>query len=252
MRGVPELSNNAIRNDNMHLLRVEYAVYNEAVFLSHLEMVRNFERALRRAEVPIAFSEGFNPHPKTSIAAPLPVGIGGEHEYLELELQSKMQVEEFNAKVNGVLPEGIKILRSRYVATPAKTLMAVINAASYLVELDAEKVNQNKLRDSIKLFLAKESVIVTRHTPKGDKSIDVRKGVYEFKTAFSVLDVELEMLLVMGNDGNIRPEEVVRAIFTGIDEDYSDAIVHIKRNGLFIYRDGQRLVPLNFGSEELV
>ena len=236
----------------MHLLRVEYAVYNEAVFLSHLEMVRTFERAFRRAEVPIAFSEGFNPHPKLSIAAPLPVGIGGEHEYLELELQTKMPIVEFIKEVNGVLPIGIKIINARYVATPVKPLMAVINAASYHVELDANKVDQNKLRDSIKHFLAEESVIVTRYTQKGTKPIDVRKGVFEFKNAFSVLDIDLEMLLAMGNDGNIRPEEVVRAIFAGIDEDYTDAIVHIKRTGLFIYRDGQRLLPLNFGSEELV
>lgn len=236
----------------MHLLRVEYAVYNEAVFLSHLEMVRSFERAFRRAEIPIAFSEGFNPHLKLSIAAPLPVGIGGEHEYLEVELQTKLKGEEFKEKVNEVLPEGMKIINVRYIATPVKPLMAVINAASYHVELDAEKVDQNKLRDSIKDFLGEESVIVTRHTQKGTKPIDVRKGAYELKTSFSVLDIDLEMLLAMGNDGNIRPEEVVRALFAGIDEDYSDAIVHIKRTGLFIYRDGKRLLPLNFGSEELV
>lgn len=235
----------------MNILRVEYAITGAAAFLSHLEVMKTFERAIRRAKIPIAFSEGFNPHPKIAVAVPLSVGMAGKHEYLDIELQEAITPRQFLEGMNQILPEGFEILKARLVPK-GKPLMAVINAASYRVELDADKIPLPDLRKAIDAFLAKTECIIERKTQKGIKTIDVRKGVLELKTALSVLSYDLELLLAMGNEGNVRPEEVAKAILMGIDMDASDAVVKTERTGLFVYKNGKRILPINFGSEEIV
>ena len=235
----------------MDILRVEYAVLDEAAFLSHLEIMKAFERAIRRAQTPIAFSEGFNPHPKIAIAAPLAVGTEGKHEYLDLELTKAINPREFIENINKSLPLGIKVLKARMVPK-TKPLMAVINCAGYRVELDVEKVEIPALRKAVQTFMEQDSVITVRKTQKGTKEIDVRKGVFELKTAFSVLSADLDMFLIMGNEGNVRPYEVVHAIFKFMDTIADDVIMKTSRTGLFIYQNGERKSPMNFGSEALV
>lgn len=235
----------------MNILRVEYAITDQAAFLSHLEVMKTFERTIRRARVPIAFSEGFNPHPKLAIAAPLSVGIAGKREYLDIELRDEIGTKDFLERMNENLPEGFEVLKARLLPK-TKPLMAVINAASYRIQLDADKIDSIALREAIKTFLEQQSILVERKTQKGIKSIDVRKGVYEIKVSFSVLSFDLEMLLAMGNEGNVRPNEVMRAIFDYINGVSEEVIEEIVRTGLYIYKDGKRVSPMNFGSEALV
>lgn len=235
----------------MNILRVEYAITGEVAFLSHLEVTKAFERAIRRAEIPIAFSEGFNPHPKIAIGAPLSVGMAGKHEYLDLELREAISPVNFKEKINTKLPVGMEVLMARIIPK-AKPLMAIINSASYRVELDADHVDIAVLKQAVKGFLALETFLFERKTQKGIKTIDVRKGVHELKTAFSVLNFDLEMLLAMGNDGNVRPDEVALAVFAQVEGLSKDAIMKSYRTGLFIFKDGKRISPMNFGSEDIV
>lgn len=235
----------------MGLYRIEYSITDQAAYLSHLEVMKTFERALRRAQIPLAFSEGFNPHPKIAIAAPLSVGMAGKHEYLDLETRADVLPMDLKEKLNNSLPQGMEILKARVISR-TKPLMAVINAASYRVEMDAGKIDKTGLSDAVQVFLSQEVFPLERHTQKVNKIIDVRKGVYDLKIAFSVLSFDLEMLLAMGNEGNIRPDEVVRAIFSYLDGVNEDAVVQTVRTGLFIYHGGKRILPMNFGSEELV
>ena len=105
----------------------------EVRFISHLDLLRAVERALRRAGVPMEFSKGYNPRPKISFASALPVGMTSCGEYGEFILKNPWQPEEFKGQLNKQLPDGLKIIAIKEVAHKSPALMAVVNLARYKI-----------------------------------------------------------------------------------------------------------------------
>ena len=97
----------------MAVYRMMYAKVGPARFISHLDLLRTFGRAARRAGLPLAFTQGFNPHPKITFAAPLAVGIAGEAEFADLELTRKIPAPVVARALTGALPEGLSVLEVR-------------------------------------------------------------------------------------------------------------------------------------------
>lgn len=165
--------------------------------MSHLDFVRMFGRAIRRAKLPIAYSEGFNPHPLLTFALPLSVGYTSGCEILELVMAEEISPDEVMNRLNAVLPEGVRITS----AHEGKSRMKALDIALY-------QVYPEKMPDGIADFLSNKEILIEKKTKSGIKETDIRPDIKDIKL---FLD-RIEMTLSAGSRANLKPEVVVNAM----------------------------------------
>lgn len=154
-------------------VRLRFAKRGRLRFLSHRDVARSFERAVRRAGVPVAHSHGFNPHPRLSWVGAAPTGSASEAEYVEIGLTEPVDLAALAGALDAALPEGIDVLAAAVAGGAA--LADRIDASRWVIELD--EVEPEALRAAIEALLARDSVIVERVTPSGRRQIDVRAAL---------------------------------------------------------------------------
>lgn len=214
--------------------RVWFSKDGPARFLSHLDLVRTFERAVRRAGLPVAFSQGFNPHPRFSFAAPLPVGVAGEQEYLDIELEQNISPKEIFFRLSGVFPAGLQIKEVRPLEDNAPPLLAALEKAGYEVEAElSEAVTNAALQKNIRSFLALEVVNVVKKKKGELKTRNIRPGIYRLRGKVEKKRVVLEMELQAGNAGHVRPEEVWQSFVEKYRLPVLQETIKVKRTKLF-------------------
>ncbi|HWG99536.1 MAG TPA: TIGR03936 family radical SAM-associated protein [Pilimelia sp.] len=155
-------------------VRVRYAKRGPLRFTSHRDFARAFERALRRAGVPVAFSQGFTPHPKISYASAAPTGVASEAEYLELGLRAQVEPEWLRTALDAALPPGLDVLE----VVPARGVGGLadrIDASRWRVELPG--VSPQRLAQAVAAFQAAPEVLVERLTKQGRRTFDARAAV---------------------------------------------------------------------------
>ncbi|MFI1988427.1 TIGR03936 family radical SAM-associated protein [Actinoplanes sp. NPDC020271] len=157
----------------MQRIRLRYAKRGPLRFTSHRDFARAFERALRRAGVPIAFSQGFTPHPKISYASAAPTGVGSEAEYLEIGLQAETDPEQLRVALDAALSPGLDVLEA--VPAGAGSLADRIDASLWRLELF--EVTPATAQEAVEAFLAADEVLVERMTKQGRRSFDARAAV---------------------------------------------------------------------------
>jgi radical SAM-linked protein len=154
-------------------VRLRYAKRGRLRFCSHRDFARAFERALRRADVPMAYSAGFSPHPKISYVGAAPTGVASEAEYLEIGLAGRVDVAGLRAAIDAALPDGLDIVDA--VEAGGGSLAERMQATSWRVELPGVPGDEASRR--VEAFLAAESVEVERLTKDGRKTVDARRPV---------------------------------------------------------------------------
>ena len=154
-------------------VRIRYAKRGPLRFTSHRDFARAFERALRRAAVPVAFSQGFHPHPKISYASAAPTGVASEAEYLEIALQAAVDPEALRAALDAALSPGLDVLDA--VIAEGGNLPDRIEASHWHIELP--EVDTAVLRAAVDAFVAAEEVLVERMTKQGRRTFDARAAV---------------------------------------------------------------------------
>ncbi|MEW6423591.1 MAG: TIGR03936 family radical SAM-associated protein [Bacillota bacterium] len=214
--------------------RVQFSKDGPARFLSHLDLVRTFERAVRRAGLPVAFSQGFNPHPRFSFAAPLPVGVAGEQEYLDIELEQNISPKEIFFRLSGVSPAGLQIKEVRPLEDNSPSLMAALEKAGYEVEAElSEAVTNAALQKNIRSFLALEVVNAAKKKKGELKTRNIRPGIYRLRGKAEEKRVVLEMELQAGSAGYVRPEEVWQSFVEKYRLPVLPETIKVKRTELF-------------------
>ncbi|KUO58246.1 MAG: hypothetical protein APF84_05245 [Gracilibacter sp. BRH_c7a] len=237
-------------------IRVAYTKKKEARYIAHLDLTRVFDRALRRTGIEVAYSEGFNPHPKIAFGPPLPVGVEGEREYVDIGIKVTSDNDEHSFVDKALqllqkqLPEGIEIVDFSILPQGNKALMAVINQACYRAEVPfLEPIDVHAFTAACEDWLAREEVLSIRNQ-KGKK---VTRNIRPFVRTISVLSQEsplrywLRLDIKTGNDGSVRPVEVLESISTleGIKIDLDG--LFIIRDGVYILKDdGEQLTPLDY------
>ena len=198
----------------MEKMRIAIAKKAATQYVGHLDFGRALERALRRAKLPVAFSEGFNPHMKISFGPALSVGVASNAEYVDVELQEQVDAEEFGERLERQLPPGLAFVEVRRVGSPA-SLAAALNIADYQVEVSAEKTPEMVLQAQAALdsFLAAEQVMVTRHTPKGAKTFDLKQFLVDGPNLMQDgAKLKVSFRLRMKSTGAVKPQEVFAAM----------------------------------------
>lgn len=148
--------------------------HDEVRFVSHLDMQRLFQRAFRRAGLPLSYSKGFNPHPLLSFATALSVGYTSECEYFDVFLDEKIDADEFRSRVNAVLPEGVAVTKAVDAGEMKASLTTLMRSADYFARLDFDReVTSDELENALASLLTGE-IIVEKKTKGGMKDVDIR------------------------------------------------------------------------------
>jgi radical SAM-linked protein len=200
----------ARRQPEQHLppvqrLRVRYAKRGRARFTSHRDFGRAFERALRRAGVPMAYSSGFSPHPRISYANAAPTGAASEAEYLEIGLAAPCDPAQVQAALDAALPPGLDIVE--VVTAPPGALAEQLTGSRWQAALVG--VGPADRRAAVDRFLAEQEVMVTRMTKNGLRTFDARDAV----VGLEVTESGLSMTLAHG-EPLVRPDDVLAALAT--------------------------------------
>jgi radical SAM-linked protein len=154
-------------------LRLRYAKRGRLRFTSHRDFARAFERALKRAQVPMAYSAGFSPHPKVSYVGAAPTGVASEAEYLEIGLDRAVEPEAVRLALDAALPPGLDVVEA--VVAQAGSLPERIDASEWVVELPGVTVEE--LTTAVEAFRAATEVTVERLTKNGRRTLDARAAV---------------------------------------------------------------------------
>ena len=156
-------------------IRIKFAKEGAMKFIGHLDIMRYFQRAIRRAGIDVAYSEGFSPHMIMSFANPLGVGLTSEAEYFDLVIHTAYPSQELIDRLNAVMVEGMRVLNVVQVPEEkASKAMSLVAAADYLVRFRYPETLPTDWREKFSTFMEQPSVTVTKKTKKGEKEIDIR------------------------------------------------------------------------------
>jgi radical SAM-linked protein len=195
-------------------IQFEFQKVGELRYLSHLELMRALQRALRRAGVPLAYTQGFNPQPKVSVAQALAVGVEGLRELGEVELIARVEPAELLARWNTHLPPELKILRTREAPLHGPSLSAGVRGAAYQVRLlpngwDPTTLAGLGTAGACADFLTRGPILVEVSKKGQTVTLDARPFVQEF-TAKSEDGPQWELTLRAGLGGSVKPHAVMR------------------------------------------
>lgn len=187
-------------------IRIKFAKYGALRFIGHLDVMRFFQKAIRRAGIDVAYSTGFSPHQIMSFAAPLGVGICSLGEYMDVEICSHQGGEDLQKRLSGVCPYGIKILDVKLLPEKAPNAMASVAAATYAVAVKNPAGSFDGYAGVLEPFMAQEQILVTKETKRGSVEVDIRPGIYRLWLE----DGALCFMVDASSSGNVRPDFVTR------------------------------------------
>lgn len=191
-------------------IRIRYAKRGRLRFTSHRDFSRAFERAVARARVPVAYSSGFNPHPRISYAGAAPTGAASEAEYVELALQQPADPPTVLASLQGVMPDGLDLLDAVDTAdSPQGALADLLTASTWVIDLPAPPEEAEK---AVEAFLAAEEVLVERMTKKGVREFDARAAVVSLSAGPRDGGGSRVELLLRHGTPTVRPDDVVAGL----------------------------------------
>ena len=209
----------------MQRLRIRFKRGPELKFISHLDIMRLWIRALRRAQIPLVYSEGFNPRPRISIAAPLSVGVTGENEFMDILVDRPVSPHWLMNTVNRQLPPGIEILEVYPIGVPVSSLQSQVKSALYRVEVATRK-SRDEIECDIRRLLSLEHLPWHHERDTGRRDYDLRALIENIEVAGCHEGTcILEMKLRCDESGSGRPEQVIYAL--GFNE-YPKSIHRVK------------------------
>jgi len=227
-------------------LVVKYTKGEKVKYISHLDFMRLVQRALRRAEIPVAYSKGFNPHPRLSFASALAVGTTSEGEYLEIILEKEMEPETLCHRMNEKLPEGIRFVKAVAIDDKAPSLMSVIERGEYLIHISGMPDEGLDAVSVIEDFLNQTEIFTIKKTKKGERHVDIRPMIHSIDIIAQHQDgITIKALLSTGSKANLRPEQLIEALLDFANISYSsELLVQIHRLDLYLFEDGKWATPV--------
>ncbi|WP_245589898.1 TIGR03936 family radical SAM-associated protein [Caldanaerobius polysaccharolyticus] len=187
-------------------MRLKFEKKGDMRYISHLDLMRTLSRAVRRAQLPIAYSQGYNPQPKISIALPLSLGYTSDGEYMDMEFSHDISTQDVINRLNNQLPCGLKIKQCMEVGESKTSLMALIRYALYGVTF--KDVDLGLLNNAVEDIVRSDHVMAEKKTKSGIKPVDIKGDIIKLYTK----DCTLFMLVSAGSKRNLKPDLVLDAL----------------------------------------
>lgn len=235
-------------------LRIKFKKYGPVRFIGHLDVMRFFQKAIRRAGIDVTYSTGFSPHQIMSFAAPLGVGLISNGEYMDIQVNSLpaprdglTSCQVLVEKLNDASVRGLDVVSARVLPETAGNAMASVAAASYTVRfregrepcifkgdlgdlgVSATLPGRKSIQEAVNSFLAKDEILITKETKKGTREVNLRPGIYELNWE----EDAFHMLVDASSAGNIKPIHVITALLADCGEILQENALLITREDVF-------------------
>lgn len=209
-------------------IRIKFAKFGPVKFVGHLDMLRYFQKLVRRAGIDICYTEGFSPHQKMSFAAPLGVGMQGLGEYVDIEVKSSETSKTSVDALNAASVEGVQIKSYRLLPDGTPNAMSSVAAADYFVTYRDSYTPDFSLKEKLEEFLSAETIEIEKETKKSTAVIDIKPMIYECRYIENGTMIHPDLFgeregiffkLATGSVSNLKPELVLSAFYHFLGKD---------------------------------
>lgn len=221
-------------------VRIKFSKEGPVRFIGHLDIMRYFQKAIRRAGIDIAYSAGFSPHQIMSFASPLSVGHESCGEYFDVELNSITDTEDIKMRLNQTMAEGIQILQVAVLDETEGNAMASVAAADYLISFRDSVSLPDDWKEKLTAFYKKDKIPVIKKTKKGEREIDLKETIYQLE----IREDQVYMLLDAGSGSNMKPGFVLETFCTAENISLPEYPFRVRRLETYKRTGEGKLVPL--------
>lgn len=195
-------------------IRIKFTKYGALRFIGHLDVMRFFQKAIRRAGIDVAYSGGYSPHQIMTFAAPLGVGMCSMGEYMDIEIHSHQGGQDLVDRLQKACPPGIDILCAKLLPDKAGNAMASVAAATYAIAFKDKSRSFDAYAGYLEAFLNQEEILITKETKRSTMEVNIRPGIYKCW----IEDGALCFMVDASSSGNIRPGFVTKQFlkFAGV------------------------------------
>lgn len=221
--------------------RIKLSKNGPIKFVGHLDTLRVFQRAVLRAKLPIAYSQGFNPHQLVSFALPLSVGVTSDGEYVDIKLSCMADNEHIKNSLNNSLPNGMNVLNVIDLEEGADKAMAAVKVSNYNITHDLS-LDVEELKKLVCDFMNKDEILIQKKNKKKImKTVDIKEGIYNI----NILDEStINAVLSCGSQLNVKPEAVISSLYEFVNIPFDKFKIKIHRNNLYTLVN-EKIVPLD-------
>jgi len=232
--------------------RIKFRKNGVMKFIGHLDIMRYFQKAIRRAEIPIAFTSGYSPHMIMSFANPLGVGLTSDGEYFDIELTESIASKEAVRRLNEQMVDGMEIVSFVQIPDDKKSKgMSIVAGADYLSSVKNGSLPED-LAEKLEAFYAQNEICVVKKTKKSEKEVDIRPMIYKLECR----DGKIYMRVAAGSVQNLKPELVTEAFVRYLGMDAEEVTFTHHRLETFAESENMEgkmiLVPLDALGTEIV
>ena len=220
-------------------IRIKFRKTGIIKFIGHLDVMRYFQKAIRRADVEICYSGGFSPHQIMSFAAPLGVGITSNGEYVDIEVHSTGTTAEMLERLNAVMAEGFEIAEYKLLPDTAANAMSSVAAADYTLTFrpgyEPEEESAEEWFKKLTAFFDQPQVMVLKKTKKGEKEMDLKPLIYDLGVIAGndAAQAQLFMKISTGSASNIKPELLLDAYYEALGKERSPFAFMVQREEVY-------------------
>ncbi|MBQ0027000.1 MAG: TIGR03936 family radical SAM-associated protein [Lachnospiraceae bacterium] len=225
-------------------VRIKFSKHGPVKYIGHLDILRYFQKSMRRAEVDIAYSTGFSPHQIMSFAQPLGVGMESDGDYLDIELKTHNGAKDLIDRLNSVMVPGMRIENAVELPDGVKNAMASIAAASYTVTLKNGQDYPEEVVSKWDEFIASKSIIITKETKKNTLEVDLKPHIYEASLKNDIF----ECLVDASSAGNIKSTQILEALYNYAGIEFNKIDFQVTRIDTFTNEGTEekpKLIPLD-------
>ena len=221
-------------------LRIKYSKLGNLRFIGHLDVMRYFQKEIRRAGIKVSYSKGYSPHQIISFAAPLAMGVTSDGEYFDGEFDEITTSEDMINALNAVSVDEMRVSEIVLLPDNAGNSMSVVAASDYVISFNEGNDKEDKLLNAVEDFMAQPEIIILKKTKKSEREENIKPGIMKLE----VRDGKIYMLLSTGSVYNLKPDLVMQALCTSAGVTYSFFDYHIHRLEIYMDDDKGELVPL--------
>lgn len=221
-------------------VRIKFSKHGTMKYIGHLDIMRYFQKAIRRADVPIKYSTGFSPHQVMSFAQPLGVGMESEGEYFDIEVTEPISTKETKEALNRVMVEGMHVEAVVILPDDVKNAMASVAAATYSVVWKEEFKPSFSLKEKCDALLSMNEIPYLKITKKSEIQLDLKPGIYDLHEDNGVL----YMMVDASSSGNIKPTMILELLYKMANQEMPEYAWQITRLDTFAQDDDNKFIPL--------
>ncbi len=228
-------------------VRIKFSKHGPIRYIGHLDMMRYFQKAIRRSGIPVQYTQGFNPHQRLAFAQPLGVGVESDGEYFDVELTSLLPRQTMIDQLNETMADGVKILDIVLLPEGAKNAMASVQAASYFVTYYENYAPTFDWQNQLFLFLQQEEILYCKETKKNSMELNLKPAIYDYR----IMDDGFYFQVNASSAGNIKPRYIFEAFFDSLKMELPEYALHINRLETFGFDSTtNKYVPMSAFGED--